>query len=431
MQGIGRGTPHFPHGSILFHSATVERRGRRASFWYSNIKRAFPRLNERGLLTSRSTDPDTVADPVAHEFSGKCLVVSQDSKRTFTASSDGTIIIWDTERSAILQEWLAHHGPVRGLALSPDGRRLVSAGGMGSGSLTVWNIGSGSDVRKAASLEGYTQELTACTWSPGGTLIASASEDGTMCVWDALTFHQRDLFELDGWHTASNLLKYLQFSPDARYLAWISKPLPHTLNGSDTCSMWRPLVGERPKKLRLPSDPSRRDASINALSFDPEGRRIATAHGSSYRQHEGNVVRISGDVATGAALAALAGHTRYVADVSFSPDGRSVLSAAVGVAKIWDAQSWEETASFDLGGWTDIHWKACFSPGGKHVATASLYGDSKVQLWRIEDGSCVAAFPEHGRSVEHVAFSPNGEFLVSGDEGGMVHIRRISSFTQH
>ena len=42
--------------------------------------------------------------------------------------------------------------------------------------------------------------------------------------------------------------------------------------------------------------------------------------------------------------------------------------------------------------------------------------------------SCVATFREHRECVKRIAFSPNGEFLVSGDWDGIVHIRRISHF---
>ncbi len=59
--------------------------------------------------------------------------------------------------------------------------------------------------------------------------------------------------------------------------------------------------------------------------------------------------------------------------------------------------------------------KACFSPDGKFVATIAA-ASSTVQLWRIDSASCIAEFIGHrGADVSQVMFSPNGEFLVSGE----------------
>ena len=125
---------------------------------------------------SRNTDPtDVIAkedalDPVGHEGGVTCAVVSHDSTRAVTSSEDGTIIVWDMAEGAVLNEWSTHQGlGVKPLALSPDSRCLVSAGG---NALGVWGIDS-DVVLKAAELEGHTREVYACTWSPDGALIAS------------------------------------------------------------------------------------------------------------------------------------------------------------------------------------------------------------------------------------------------------------------
>ncbi|KAI1783249.1 WD40 repeat-like protein [Ganoderma leucocontextum] len=393
---------------ILFHDAVTVRRTGRWDFWSATMKRAFPRLSERGFLSF----PDPKSNPsgsVGHEAAVRCLETSLHGQCVVTASDDGTIIVWDAERGTVVQEWFAHQRGVRAFALSPDGRRLVSAGGRGE-TLTVWDISNG--VHQAGVLDGHTKAVTACAWSPDGTLIASASADGTVCVWDAGTFEQRDLLD-DPGHVSG--FHRMQFSPDSRYLAWTALP-PRTWCG---CTIWSPHTGERPK--RLPSHPTDGGVPVKALSFDPESRRIVTAHGGRDAEH---VVRIW-DVATGAALAALAGHTMLVTDVSFSPDGRSVLSASCdGSAKIWDAEEGRETASLEGGEFAIA--KARFSPDGKYVATASV--GRLVQLWRTGDGSCVAALTQHEASVLHVAFSPDGEFMASGDSVGVVCIRHLSTF---
>ncbi len=215
----------------------------------------------------------------------------------------------------------------------------------------------------------------------------------------------------------------LQFSPDSRCLAWRS--------GSDCC-VWRPLVEEQPK--RLPSHPDDPNCAVttNALSFNPESRRIATAHGtwSRFSPPDANVVRLW-DVATGAALAVLQGHSRNVRDVSFSPDGRSLLSTSDdGSARTWDAESGQQTASFkDVDDDCGIV-AACFSPDGKYVATGSgRFG--LVRLWKLGDGSCVATFGDPGTPIECLAFTPCGKFLAYADHGGTVYIRHLANYVGH
>ena len=112
-------------------------------------------------------------------------------------------------------------------------------------------------------------------------------------------------------------------------------------------------------------------------------------------------------------------------------DGKFLLSvSADGSLKIWDAESWQETASL-AGDGVGYHEGACFSPDGKYAAAASrnyLTGAFVVQLWRVGKASCAAVFTEHKTYIEHIAFSPNGEFLASGNVEGLVHIRRLSDY---
>ena len=369
------------------------------------------------------------------------LVASHDSKWVATASRDGTIIIWDTSSGAVLQEWCAHGEGVNALALSPDSRRLVSAGGHG---LVVWAINN--SVQKVAEFRGHTASVETCAWSPDGALIASGSRDNAVHIWDGDTsaLQQRDILPNPEDHDQlpnsedGDLLRValddskdgdlppdpgdyrhtsqLRFAPDSRHLAWIP---------GGNCCICRCLQTDRLTNLR--SYPDHKGVYILALSFDFESRRIATAHGTKEDISDACVVQIW-DVATGAALTMLSGYSRSVAGISFSPDGRFLLSTSLDKSlRVWDAELGEQKGLLKVAGMSS----ACFSPDGKYIAFGT--GKGLVQMCRTDDlhDCSMAEFTEHTYNIEYIAFSPDGEFLVSADWLGIVYMRPLAKLLEH
>jgi transducin (beta)-like 1 len=61
------------------------------------------------------------------------------------------------------------------------------------------------------------------------------------------------------------------------------------------------------------------------------------------------------------------------------------------------------------------------------LATASF--DGSVRLWSVLDGSCIRVFNRHRDSVYSVAFSPSGNYLVSGSLAGQLYIWDVEKGT--
>jgi hypothetical protein len=117
-----------------------------------------------------------------HASGVSACAVTPDGRRVISASRDHTLKVWDLtsgRAEAILE---GHASGVSACAVTPDGRRVVSASW--DGTLKVWDLATG---RPEATLRGHADRVSACVVTPDGQRVVSASHDGTLKVWDLAT----------------------------------------------------------------------------------------------------------------------------------------------------------------------------------------------------------------------------------------------------
>jgi WD40 repeat protein len=122
----------------------------------------------------------------------------------------------------------------------------------------------------------------------------------------------------------------------------------------------------------------------------------------------------------------LSGHESWVNSLAFTPDGKTLISAACDGRLIWwpaDAEKPTPSRKIDAHhGWVR---SICASADGKLFASGG--NDHLVKIWNAENGELVRDFLGHESHVYSVLFHPSGQWIISGDLKGQVKHWEVSS----
>lgn len=286
--------------------------------------------------------------------------------------------------SAARAEVPAHGGPIRGIAVSADGTRALTAGF--DYSIIEWDVAT---VRPVRRLIGHDAAVNAVAYLPGNR-AASASDDGTVALW-SLTDGAR-LRSLRG-HTAK--VTAIAASPDGASIA---------SGGWDgTVRLWRAADGAEQRTLE-PGD------NVNVVAFAPDGRTLVSAG------VEGKVMVWR--TADGARLREFGGGFPVVA-LSFTADGRSLLAASADMTvRQWDPQTGREDARPRR---HDAPILALVvAADGSAAAASDLHGS--VRLWRPGEVALLRTLAGEGDPVWAVGLTADGDRLVAGGADGALRV---------
>lgn len=326
-------------GRLRFNLDCPSKDGRRARF--SPDGRSIAAVcDDRIIKTWETNSGRHLADLKGHKGHIHSLAFSPDGKRLASAGTDRTVRFWDLQSIREINAFTGHLSDAMTVRFSDDGSKLLSAGydsaallwdttsfrqtasiELGSslvGSITgvacgkKW-IATSNDLGLITLYDSVTGEIVrvfkghhpAAIWnirfSPDEKLLASASWDGTVRLWDLATGG-----ELFRFTDRNKEITGIAFSPDGSRLA--------TASHARTVKLWDVATGREVATLSGHTD------QVLSVAFSPDGRRLAS--GSTDQ-----TVRLW-DVETKHEVLTLRGHTDEVWSVAFSPDGKTLASAS-------------------------------------------------------------------------------------------------------
>jgi WD40 repeat protein/uncharacterized caspase-like protein len=352
-----------------------------------------------------------------------------------SASSDRSSILWNPRSSAPIAVLKAETGALAALAISPNGN-FIASGGMES-PVRIWEVASGQVINQLtmpkridASLQEMWKipaiaelmkkplpvfDIAALAWSPDSRQlgVVSSRDGGIAEIWEpqggTLIRH---------WSLRTSRPRCLAWSPNGLYLAIGGES---EARGRCATTIWRVPSGEIYREIdcQFSSDAP---VSVRSLQWSSDGEYLA--RGGT------NISNVVWDVHRNTAAKDFrgAGAVAWSGDDSLLAVGTTVWDYETGLSRvalkremtgtrIWGASLEQVFGMVRLD--PDDLTSLGFAPNRRFLAAATR---NTIRVWDVRSGEQHAALAGHMSTVSGLAWTPDGGFLISAANDGLIKV---------
>ncbi len=284
-----------------------------------------------------------------------------------------------SQTGKLVTTYRGHASEVDELVWKPGTGDLVASASYDK-TVHIWD---GTSGQRRAIYSGHTDQVWTVAWSPNGQYVASGGKDKTVQVW--LASNAQNTTTYTG-HSAE--VESVDWSPDSKLIA----------SGSydNTVRVWEALTQQFVTTYSGHTD------HVWAASWSPDGSLIASGSRDTtvhiWNATDGTLVR------------KYTGHTGGVPTVKWSPNGQLIASSSYDkTVRVWNPQNGNTLVVYR--GHTDQVYGLAWSPDGSKIASASK--DGTVRIWNASNGNTLSVYRNHQGTVDDVAWSPDGTKLAS------------------
>ena len=291
-----------------------------------------------------------------------------------TGGLDHKIRLWDATSGTCPKIYRFGESQVNCLATSSDKSLLV---GGGNPFINLFDLKSRSDA-PVFSYEGHTNNVTAIGFQRDGKWLYSASEDGTLKVWDIRT---------------PNSAQYSFDCGAAIHTAVLHPNQTEIITGDQTGSV---KVWDLNMKMCREEFAPAIECPIQSLSISQTGNVLTVGTNKGrvfvYGANEGQLVKTHDFQA----------HNNYLLKCVISPDGRRLATASADkTVRLWSTETWQQDLVLQQHQrWV---WDAVFSADSLYLVTAS--SDQSAKLWDLSTGELMRNYLGHSLAVTCVTLN--------------------------